>query len=64
VPDDAAILVPPGDAAALAAALCRLLDDRALLSRLAQAAARHGAALMGWDEATAHWRGAVARLLA
>lgn len=33
-----ALLVPPGDAAALAAALRRLLDDRALSSRLARAA--------------------------
>ncbi len=63
VPGDAAILVPPGDAAALAAALRHLLDDRTLLARLAQATARHGAALPDWDEAAARWRGSVERLL-
>lgn len=63
VPEDAAILVPPGDAAALAAALRRLLDDRAYLSRLAEAAALHGAALPDWPRAAAQWRDAVALLL-
>ena len=35
---DAAVLVPPGDAEALAAALLRLADDRAELARLRTAA--------------------------
>ena len=43
-----ALLVPPGDAAALAAAIARLLDDRALASRLAQAAFDR-AAEFSWD---------------
>lgn len=37
-PDETGLLVPPGNAAALAAALQRLIDDRALLGRLAAAA--------------------------
>jgi glycosyltransferase involved in cell wall biosynthesis len=42
---ESALLVPPGDAASLAAALRRLLADRALAERLARAA---------WDEAPAY----------
>jgi glycosyltransferase involved in cell wall biosynthesis len=37
---DAAVLVPPADAAALAGALVRLRDDRASLDRLAAAGRR------------------------
>jgi glycosyltransferase involved in cell wall biosynthesis len=49
-----ALLVPPGDAAALAAAVARLLADPALAERLARNA---------WDEAPAHSWDARARAL-
>lgn len=55
VPDTVApgagLLVPPDDAAALAAALARVLDDAACRADMAKASARAGAALPGWDEA-------------
>ena len=54
IPDmvgEAAILVPPGDPAALRREIGRLLGDPALAARLAAAAAARGAALPGEDEA-------------
>lgn len=45
---DNALLVPPGDAAALAAALARLLEEPALARRLAEQAWRDAAAY-SWD---------------
>jgi glycosyltransferase involved in cell wall biosynthesis len=47
-----ALLVPPGDPAALAAAIRRLLEDPALAARLA-AAARAAVAEYGWDRRAA-----------
>ncbi|HEX4671733.1 MAG TPA: glycosyltransferase family 4 protein [Solirubrobacteraceae bacterium] len=47
----AGLLVPPGDAGALAAALRRLLDDAADRTRMAQAAAVAAAGPYSWDEA-------------
>ena len=45
---ETALLVPPGDAAALAAALARLLDDAALARRLGENGWR-AASLFSWD---------------
>ena len=50
VPDDAGLKVPPGDAAALRAALSRVMTDRALRQRLADAAWTAGARLPRWDD--------------
>jgi glycosyltransferase involved in cell wall biosynthesis len=47
----AGLLVPPGDAGALAAALGCLLDDEAERTRMAQAAAAAAAGPYSWDEA-------------
>ena len=54
IPDltgDAAVLVPPGDAAALAAAVLAVLDDPGLAARLSEAARARAAALPGEDAA-------------
>lgn len=50
VPSEAGLLVPPGEAAPLAEALARVLDDPALRARMGDAAARAGAALPGWAD--------------
>ena len=49
VPDAAAIKVPPGDVAALAAALNRMLADAALRRRMAEAAWSAAQSLPTWD---------------
>lgn len=51
VPADAAILVPPGDVAALAAALRRLVTEPAERERLASGAARAASGLPTWQDA-------------
>jgi glycosyltransferase involved in cell wall biosynthesis len=48
-PGETGLLVPPGDPATLAAAVDRLLTDRALAAALATGARRASAAY-GWDE--------------
>ena len=45
--EDAAVLVPPGDAPALAAAVLAVLDDPGLAARLSEAARARAAALPG-----------------
>jgi glycosyltransferase involved in cell wall biosynthesis len=53
VPDGAALKVPPGDAAALATAIGRMLDDPGLRNRIADASWRAGQTLPGWDQTAA-----------
>ncbi len=53
VGDDAGVLVPPGDAAALRAALARVLDDAPYRRRLAAGAARARQRLPTWADACA-----------
>lgn len=62
VPTAAALLVPPGDRAALVRALALVLDDARLRTRLAAGAASAGAALPDWPAATARWIAALDRL--
>jgi glycosyltransferase involved in cell wall biosynthesis len=64
VPADAGTLAPPGDVAATAAALARLLDDPVLRRRTAAAARRAGAALPTWDDTATAMAAALAPLLA
>ncbi|HEV8265503.1 MAG TPA: glycosyltransferase family 4 protein [Gemmatimonadales bacterium] len=49
------LLVPPGDAGALAAALRRLLEDRDLARRLGDAGRRRVREQFSWDAITARW---------
>lgn len=64
VPETAGLLVPPGDAARLAAAVRRLLTEPGLARRLAAGAREAGAALPDWPRAVAAWETAVDRLAA
>jgi glycosyltransferase involved in cell wall biosynthesis len=50
VPDGAAIKVPPGDERALTLAIQRILDDRELRHRMAQAAWSAGQKLPRWED--------------
>jgi glycosyltransferase involved in cell wall biosynthesis len=63
VPASAGILVPPGDAGALATALATIIDDESLRVRLAAGAAAAGAMLPNWDEAIERWMAIAERLL-
>jgi glycosyltransferase involved in cell wall biosynthesis len=62
VPADAALFVPPGDAAALSRALRRALVEPALRARLAAGSRAAGAALPMWPETTMVWERALDRL--
>jgi glycosyltransferase involved in cell wall biosynthesis len=64
VPESAGLLVPPGDVAALAAALRRIIDDDALRRRLAAGAREAGAALPDWGQSVARWAAALDWLIA
>jgi glycosyltransferase involved in cell wall biosynthesis len=55
VPETAGLLVPPGDAAALAAALDRLMGDPALVRRLSAGAIDAAARLPDWPQTVAAW---------
>lgn len=53
VSQTAGLVVPPGDAAALAAAIGQLLDDPALRARLAEEGQRRAPSVFSWDAAAA-----------
>ena len=62
VPRSAGVLVPPGDAVALRAALAALLDEPALRTRLAAGARAARAALPTWPQAQASFAAALESL--
>lgn len=62
VPHDAGVLVPPGDAIALRAALAALLDEPALRARLAAGARAARAVLPTWPQAVARFAAALESL--
>jgi glycosyltransferase involved in cell wall biosynthesis len=64
VPPSAGILVSPGDVAALADALARLIDDAALRARLAAGAVAEGNNLPSWDDTVERWLAAAGRFVA
>ena len=64
VPREAGLLVPPGDPAALARALRRVILDPALAARLAAGSRAAGARLPEWSQATEEWERALDRLAA
>lgn len=64
VPDTAALLIPPGDVAALRDALRRLLSDSQLRSRLAAGANDAAAALPDWPQAIDRWTAALEQVAA
>jgi glycosyltransferase involved in cell wall biosynthesis len=64
MPPHAGLLVPPGDPAALARALRRVIAEPALAARLAAGSRAMGARLPDWPQATEAWERAFDRLAA
>ena len=64
VPPHAGLLVPPGDPAALARALRRVIAQPALAAQLATGSRTAGARLPDWPQATVTWERAFDRLAA
>jgi glycosyltransferase involved in cell wall biosynthesis len=64
VPSQAGLLVPPGDPAALARALRRVLAQPVLAARLAAGSRATGTRLLDWPQATEAWERAFDRLAA
>ena len=64
VPRDAGLLVPPGDAAALARSLRRVIAQPALAARLAAGSRAAGARLPDWQQTTERWERALDLLAA
>ena len=64
VPSRAGLLVPPGDPAALARALRRVIAQPALAARLATGSRATGVRLPDWAQATEAWERAFDRLVA
>ena len=59
VPQNAGLLVPPGDLAALARALRRVLSEPSLAARLAAGSRAQGARLPTWSHTTKRWESAL-----
>jgi glycosyltransferase involved in cell wall biosynthesis len=64
VPSQAGLLVPPGDRAALARALRRVIAQPAIAARLAAGSRATGARLPDWPQVTEAWERAFDRLAA
>jgi glycosyltransferase involved in cell wall biosynthesis len=62
VGDDAGLLVPPGDAEALAGALGRVVGDNGLRAGLARGARRARGRLRSWEQAVDEMAAALDRL--
>src|SRR5215472_2788179 len=64
VPPEAGLFVPPGDSAALARALRRVISEPALAAQLAAGSRAAGGRLPEWSKATEEWERALDRLMA